>query len=182
MDDIDQEGFDQLLSWLNPDRERAAERYEWIRKRLSKIFVSRGSPVPDDLADATINRVAKKLPEIRLTYQGDPAHYFYRVSSFIWLEQGRKDRLPAVVPVHPKYDEADERDLRCLETCLDKLPASDRHLVIGYYKEEKHAKIEHRKKLAEQAGLALNALRIRACRIRASLFECVQLCREEAPA
>src|SRR5262245_48857988 len=128
MDDINQERFDQLLSWLNPDREQAAERYESIRKRLTKIFVSRGSPVPDDLADATINRVAKKLPEIRSTYEGDPAHYFYKVSNFIWLEQGRKDRLPAVAPVRPKHDEDDERDFQCLETCLQKLPAADRQL------------------------------------------------------
>ena len=69
-DDITQEQFDQLLQWLNPDRQQAAAQYEWIRRRLIKIFVSRGSYNPEELADNTINRVARKLPEIREGYVG----------------------------------------------------------------------------------------------------------------
>src|SRR5437016_12554129 len=63
-DDINQEQFDQLLSWLSPDRNTAAEKYEWIRKRLIKMFVCRGSNIPEDLADRTVNRVARKLREV----------------------------------------------------------------------------------------------------------------------
>jgi DNA-directed RNA polymerase specialized sigma24 family protein len=176
-DDINQEAFDQLLAWLHPDREKSAERYEWIRKRLIKIFSSRGSHTPDDLADATINRVAKKLSEVLADYQGEPAHYFQRVANYIWLEHLRNNKHPAVVPPLHIHDEQDEADFECLEKCLAELPASDRALVLAYYEHEKTAKIDHRKKLAEQLGLALNALRIRACRIRASLLNCLELCR-----
>jgi DNA-directed RNA polymerase specialized sigma24 family protein len=179
-DDITQEQFDQLLLWLNPDREEAAAKYEWIRRRLIKIFVSRGSHTPEELADLTVNRVAQKLPEIRDSYVGDPANYFCRVASFIWLESLRKERAPTVAPAPPSIpSEEEERDYACLEKCLNELSQFDRDLVIAYYQEEKNVKIDHRKKLAEQMGWAMNALRLRAFRVRASLFKCVELCRSE---
>ena len=65
---------------------------------------------------------------------------------------------------------------------MQRLTADNRKLVLQYYQEEKQAKIDHRKLLAEQLGIALNALRIRAHRIRASLQECVQNCVREATA
>jgi DNA-directed RNA polymerase specialized sigma24 family protein len=178
--DINQEQFDELLSWLDPDREVAGAKYESIHKRLIKIFVSRGSSISEELADRTMNRVAQKLPEIRVTYVGEPAHYFYSVANYIWYEAIRQAKLPVVAP--PKIlppDEDAERDFACLERCLAKLPDSERNLVVAYYQEEKHAKIDNRKKLAEQLNLGMNALRIRACRIRAALFQCVEQCRRE---
>jgi DNA-directed RNA polymerase specialized sigma24 family protein len=180
-DDITREQFDQLLQWLNPDRDKAAERYEWIRGRLIKIFVSRGSHAPEELADATINRVARLLPEIRPGYVGEPAHYFPAVANFIWREWLRKQKVPPVLPPIPVApSEEDELDYACLQKCLSGLPKPERDLVIGYYQEEKHAKIDHRREVAQQMGLAMNALRIRACRIRRNLAECMKLCRSNA--
>jgi len=49
--DINQEQFDRLLCWLDSDWEKAGAEYERIRKGLIKIFVSRGSRIPEDLAD-----------------------------------------------------------------------------------------------------------------------------------
>ena len=65
---------------------------------------------------------------------------------------------------------------------MQQLTVANRELVLQYYQEEKQAKIDHRRRLAEQLGIALNALRIRAHRIRASLQECVQNCVQEATA
>jgi DNA-directed RNA polymerase specialized sigma24 family protein len=180
VDDINQEQFDRLLGWLDPDRESAGLKYECIRKRLIKIFVCRGSKTPEELADKTINRVARKLPEIQAGYVGNPAHYFCGVASNVFLESLKKERTPAVrlAPL-PVADQVDERDYACLEKCVDKLSDSEKDLVLAYYQHEKHAKIDHRKKLAEQLGIGMNALRIRACRIRAALQECVELCRNE---
>ena len=177
---MDQERFDELLAWLDADREKAGAEYELIRKRLVKIFTCRGSTAPDDLADKTIDRVALLLPEIRPTYVGAPRNYFCRVAHFIWLEEGRKNRLPLVKPPEsgPEAEpesEADERDL-CQKKCMSQLSEFDRDLIVAYYKEEKHAKIENRRKLAEQLGLTMNALRIRATRIRAGLMKCVEEC------
>jgi DNA-directed RNA polymerase specialized sigma24 family protein len=177
-DNLNQEQFDQLLLWLNPDREQAAQQYESIRRRLIKIFVCRGAHTPEELADDTINRVARKLPEIRNGYVGEPAHYFCGVAGFIWQESLRKERLTVVAPPVPALaTEEEERDYACLEKCLSKLSKVDRELAIAYYQQEKNAKIDNRKQLAEQMGLAMNALRLRAFRIRATLFKCVEGCR-----
>ncbi len=61
---------------------------------------------------------------------------------------------------------------------MQSLPAENRELIIEYYQEEKRAKIDRRKNLAERLGVPLNALRIRAHRIRAKLEECVHECVE----
>ena len=174
---ISQNEFDRLLHWLDSEREKAGIRYEFIRKRLIKIFVCRGAAVPEDLADQTINRVAQKLPEIQAIYTGDPAHYFCGVAVNIFRESLRKAKAEAVVPPNPDPPDDDERDYACLEKCMETLPAMERDLVVAYYQEEKHAKIDNRKKLAERLGLGLNALRIRACHIRKTLRECVEQCR-----
>jgi hypothetical protein len=181
LDDINQEHFDQLLQWLDSDRQKAGIKYETIRKRLIKIFVCRGSTTPEELADQTINRVARKLPEIRANYVGEPSHYFCGVAGNILRESFRKDKMPAVRPPTPSMPEpGDDRDYACLEECIGKLSQYDRDLVLAYYQQEKQAKIDHRKKLAEKLGLAINALRIRACRTRAILLECVERCRSES--
>ena len=73
---LTQESFDALLNWLDPRREEAGQKYEDIRLRLIKIFTCRGCLEPEDLADETINRVSKKLPDIQDSYEGDPTRYF----------------------------------------------------------------------------------------------------------
>ena len=179
---LTKESFDALLAWLDPAREEAGRKYEDIRLRLIKIFTCRGCCEPEDLADETINRVSKKLKEIESTYSGEPARYFYGVANKVHLEYLRRKPLQ---PPPPPRDDADEieREYLCLEQCIQKLTPNNRVLVLQYYQEEKRAKIDHRRQLAEQLGIALNALRIRACRIRrSSLQECVQSCVGDATA
>jgi DNA-directed RNA polymerase specialized sigma24 family protein len=170
---LDQAEFDRLLEWLDPDRQRAGEKYESIRRKLIKIFVTRGCTISDELADRTIDRVARRLPHIQKDYQGNPAHYFYGVARLILLESTRNSRLSTVLPdrLAPpvEHAEEDERDYEVLLQCLNALAETDRALVIRYYREDKKAKIDHRKQLAQELGLTMNALRIRAYRIRARL-------------
>jgi DNA-directed RNA polymerase specialized sigma24 family protein len=180
-DEISKDQFEQLLSWLDPDRDQAGTRYEWIRKRLIKIFICRGSTIPEELADRTVNRVARKLPEIRADYTGDPANYFAGVASNIFRESLKKAKLPTVgMPEPAPPDENEERLRDCFEKCVSSLTDADRELVLAYYQHEKQAKIDHRKDLAARLGLGMNALRIRACRIRADLQECVERCAARA--
>ena len=177
---ITQEAFDGLLTWLDPDRDRAAHKYETVRIRLIKIFSCRGCGEADDLADETINRVTAKLSEIAGSYLGDPALYFYGVANKVYLEYLR--RRPAIEP--PPLRESSEEieaEYACLERCMDELPPESRRLVLQYYQDEKRAKIERRRKLAEELGIAVNALRIRAHRIRQVLQQCVQVCLERNP-
>jgi len=179
---LTQEAFDALLAWLDPDRDAAGKKYEDIRRRLIKFFTCRGCTEPEDLADETINRVSKKLGEIKADFSGDPARYFYGVANKVHLEYLRRRRLTPVPPDQQEYsanfseDEDLEREYECLERCVQQLTANNRELVVQYYQEERRAKIDQRKLLADRLGIALNALRIRACRIRATLQTCVQNC------
>ena len=189
---LTQEAFDALLGWLDADRNSAARKYETIRLRLVKLFVCRGCAEAEDLADETINRVVAKLPEIAPTYIGEPAAYFFAVSQRIHQEYLRSARrkesdvpieitLAQTEAVDPLSEDI-EAEYECLEQCLEKLPTNKRELVLEYYQQEKQAKIDHHKKLAEELGIAVNALRIRAHRIRRTLEDCVHGCVEQQPA
>ena len=174
---LTQESFDRLLAWLNPDREQAGLRYEEIYRRLIKIFTCRGCREPEDLADETINRVVKRLQEIGDDYTGDPALYFYGVANKVHLEYlRRKPAVPAPSPPPSEELEETEREYECLEHCISRLPPDSRELVLQYYQDEKGARINNRRDLAARLGIAVNALRIRAHRIRASLHECMLEC------
>lgn len=173
--DLSQEAFDQLLSWLNPDREAAGTKYEEIRRRLIKIFTYRGCVTPEDLADDTINRVAKKVPEIAPSYVGDPALYFLGVAHNVCREHFRKKPEPEPAPPDDPPEQKERMD-ECLRQCMRRLTPKAQELILEYYDEEKHSKIDHRKELAQRLGIAMNALRIQAHRIRAKLQECVFDC------
>lgn len=189
--DITQEKFDELLAWLNPDRELAGVKYEELRRSLIKILAWRGCSDAEGLADETINRVAGKVPELKATYTGIPDPYFYAVANRIIKECQREAKSqapvgdmsspPASSPENledPEYDF--EREYECLQQCLRRLSPDKRELILAYYQEEKQAKIDHRKELARQLGIDTNALRVRAHRIRAMLEECIERCLAEA--
>ena len=172
--------FDALLRWLDRDRDRAALRYEEIRLNLIRVFICRGCFAAEDLADHTIDRVMRKLPEFSASYSGNPALYFYGVAKNIYRESVRSEStaaLAAPIPMPTAKDEyAIEHD--CLDQCMQQLPPESRKLVLSYYEETGHAKIRNRKRLALELGVDLNALRIRVHRIRARLEDCVFRCKE----
>jgi len=171
--DLTEAAFDHLLAWLNPDREAAGRRYEEIRRRLVKFFICRGCSYPEDLADETINRVARKVPEVAPTYGGDPARYFCGVAHNVCLESRRKIAEPEPPPKPDLSDESEDAYYECLERCMGQLSHRNHELVLQYFQQEKRAKIDYRKKLAESMGMTPNALRIKIHRIIEVLRECV---------
>lgn len=172
---LTEEAFNQLLDWLNSDRESAAVRYEEIRIRLIKIFIRRGAHCAEDLADETINRVANKVAAIRLTYQGDPALYFYGVAQNVFFEFTKKRAYPLPSQMAMAVPEDDEY-YECLKKCLEQLQPESRWLILEYYRDEKQAKIDHRKVLATQLGISPTSLRMRAHRIKGMLKKCILTC------
>lgn len=180
---LSQDIFDELLAWLSPDRERAGTIYENTRHRLIKVFMYRGSTVAEDLADETINRVAKKVREIRATYVGDPSLYFHGVARYVYLEHTKKtmaEPLPPVLVSEPFEPDESELEYSCLERCLEHLAPHNRQLVLEYFQEDKRTKIERRKELTQRLGISLNALRIRAHRVCANLKKCMSECLQTA--
>ncbi|HSO75349.1 MAG TPA: hypothetical protein VLU47_10975, partial [Blastocatellia bacterium] len=117
---LSQEAFDSCLAWLDPDRERAGEKYEEIRSKLIKIFAHRGCPIAEELTDEAINRVSRRVPDIAGTYVGDPALYFYGVAHKVYLEHVKKRPEPKPLPP-PEPTEEVERNYECLERCMEEL-------------------------------------------------------------
>lgn len=180
-----QDDFERLLNWLDPaDRDRAGEKYELIRQSLIRTFIWRGCHKPEELADETINRVMKKLPVVIETYENDPALYFYGIGRNVLKECYRE--VAAHQPmneskrlnVSKQSDESEQRErvFGCLDACLEKLTESSRVLVLHYYEVQGMAKVSFRQNLAEEMGLATNALRVRVHRIRTQLQTCVSAC------
>lgn len=172
---LDQESFDRLMAWLDPNPEAAGRKYEEIRVRLTKILVRRSCYVAEELADEAINRVARKLPEIQENYVGDPALYFCGVAGNVFLEWVKKRPVSLPIPA-PDPPEVLEANHRCLDKCLDELDPSDREVMLDYFKEEGRAKINLRNAMAKKLGMSINALRTHACRVKKALKECVIEC------
>ena len=61
---LTKEALDGLLECLSADRELAAEAYEEIRRKLITFFEFRGCLTPQDQADETIHRVARRIQEL----------------------------------------------------------------------------------------------------------------------
>jgi|ERR1041384_5139280 DNA-directed RNA polymerase specialized sigma24 family protein len=172
---LSQEAFDALLKWLDSDREQAAMKYEDIRKRLIKIFTGRSCAEAEDLADETINRVISKLNEIETEFEGDRGRYFFGVANKVYLEFKRR-KSPQPPPFTPPDPDQIELEFRCMERCIETLSEENRYLLLQYYGAEGSTKVEQRKRLAEELGIAPNALRIRAYRIRLCLQDCMEKC------
>ncbi len=172
--------FDDLLAWLDPDRDVAAQKYENIRAGLIRIFVAKGFNDAEDLADEVISRVTKKAPELRKTYVGNPACYFYGVARNLVLERYRLKEIAtdvsATVASIKITNQSDE--YVCLMRCLQFLARARREIILDYHVYEGHDKIETHKNMAEELGITKGALRLRAYQIRSELERCVQQCIE----
>lgn len=177
---LTQEAFDKLLSHLDPDRETAARKYLEVRTNLIRFFEWRGCPFPEDHADETINRVARRASEgeeIR-----NPTAYLLGAARMIVLEinkQQAKERQAFSEMAHAEslyqFEELEPR-VECLERCLGTLSAENRELILQYYHGEKGGQIGIRKRLSERLSVPLNTLRMRAVRLREKLLLCVQDC------
>ena len=179
---LTREAFDALLASLGPDREIAADRYLDLRRSLVRLFEWRGCSTPDEYADETINRCARKIGEgveIR-----DLSTYAIGVARMLLREMGRQ-RLrearpldqapePRVLPFDPGNDP--ESRLECLRRCIAQLPPEHRDLVLNYYRDDRSQKIRSRRKIAELFGIPAGALRMRVLRLRETLQLCTENC------
>jgi DNA-directed RNA polymerase specialized sigma24 family protein len=177
MANTSQSNFDLMLVWLNPNRELAAQKYESIRRRVIEILASRGCYEADDWADVVIDRVVSKVDQVIVGFEGDPAFYFFGVTKKVFFEylEYLKKKPSTYVPPPPPPEEL-ELEHACLESCSSELPAEDRELIQKYYCQTGREKIDNRKEMAKKLGIGLNALRIRAHRIRIVLRRCIEHC------
>ncbi|MDX6559058.1 MAG: hypothetical protein QOF72_2107 [Blastocatellia bacterium] len=171
--------FDDLLAWLDTDRDLAARRYETIRAGLVRVFIAKGFSDAENLADETIMRVTKRLPEIRDGYVGDPARYFHGVARNLVKEAYRPKEVPTDLSRVAWIGKTERSEAyECLMRCLQFLAREKCELILDYYVYEGHDKIETHKTMAQELGISKGALRLRAHHIRSELEKCVQQCLE----
>ena len=178
---LNQEAFDKLLVAFDVDRETAGRKYLEIRNNLTRFFEWRGCSFPEDHADETINRMAKRVfeGEAILNHSG----YAMGVARLLLLEinKGRQREQSALAELGAAPDvyvpeDDDESRLTCLRSCLQTLSPDNRELIVQYYQGEKGEKIQNRKKLLDRLGIPVNTLRMRALRLRERLQACVEEC------
>jgi len=175
----EEESFESLLTWLDPNREIAGQKYEVIRTGLIRIFVSKGFSDAEDLADTVINRVMKRLPEIRDTYVGDPVRYFHGVARNIIRETLRRREIATeTVPSFSEEVESHSDEYDCLVKCLRFLAREKRELILDYHIYDGRDKVEQHRHMAEELGITEGALRGRAHHLRGSLEKCIRQCLE----
>jgi DNA-directed RNA polymerase specialized sigma24 family protein len=177
-----------MLTWLSPDRDFAAIKYEQIRSKLISRFRQRGCSDPEELANETFDRVACKLPRIIDVYVGDREAYVFAIAHYIYREHTRRPIITSLLntdhlPV-TSDDEVFGREFLdfCLQQCMEKLDATSREMIVEYYRDDRKAKIKSRQKLAERMGISLNNLRLKALRIRMALKKCILDCMEREAA
>jgi DNA-directed RNA polymerase specialized sigma24 family protein len=178
---VTREGFDLLLAQLDADRDRAGEKYEILRRKLIKFFGWWGSMTPEDLADETVDRVAKKLAEGEAVR--DVSGYLIGVARLIFKEHVKGQiRMRAAVEQLPRDcslpEDPVDGDAKhdCYESCLNKLPVESRTLLLQYYQMRDRNKADEREALCAQMQIPINLLRVRAFRLRKKLGECLQDC------
>ena len=188
--ELSQYVFDRLLAWLDDGTESHGGRYLEMRRRLVSYFDRRNRPAADELADETLNRVARTLEQGGVIATRPPARYCYTIARFVLFEDLRRERR------HVAFDETtirvDERPimaeltedhalreqrLACLDRCLEQLKPEQRMLIVDYYRDVGRQKIERRRALADRLSISMNALAIRASRIRDILLTCMEGCR-----
>ena len=171
-----QEDFDRLLFWLDPDRHRSGLIYEKIRWRLITIFAARGCSVPEELADETIDRVARRVSDIVDTYSGDKVLYFFGVATNVHHEYLKRPQVAAAPEEFAESDPEQERLHWCLEQCLGHLADAEREMLLRYYSLSKQAKIDLHKQMAAELGVSINTIRLRVLRMKEKLQPCIERC------
>jgi len=180
--------FDCLLAALDTDREQAAQRYQALHTKLVKFFEWQQSRQPEEQADEVINRLTRRLAAGQAIDNIEA--YAYGGAKLLVLEGHKATRreeaahreLPEPVQAAVEYGAAAEAEegeaaeahrAACFDECLARLAAAERELIMTYYAGEVSEKIAGRKALAARLGVDLNAVRVRAHRIRTRLEACV---------
>ena len=183
--------FHRLLNWLDGGTDSDGQKYLEMRQRLVAYFDRKNCLTPDELADETLTRIARRLEEEGVIQSETPAKYCYIVARFVFMEYLRDKQKDGVSFDDPERrppgndfalpDSGDEKEIKermldCLEQCTGRLEPVNRDIIIRYYTGEERVKIENRRALAGELGLTMNALSIRACRIRDKLEACIKGC------
>ena len=131
--------FKNLLTWLSPNKQEAAQRYENIRQKLLKFFDWRGCFDAEECTDQTFDRVMSKISQGEEIRTQNQYLYFLGVARNVLLEYWKKQKkksasidevppsqMPAIDPDEIENQQFGEemwqKRLGCMKRCLQTLP------------------------------------------------------------
>jgi RNA polymerase sigma factor (sigma-70 family) len=183
---LTKEVFDKFLYWLDPDQERAGERYNRIHHKLCVFFAARGCTDVEDLADETVNRMARQIDEGKnITVK--PETYARAIAKYLVKEYydkpDRKKTPLDDMAINELFkldsrknefgDEDKEKLIERLEQCLQKLDPGDREVVRRYFEGSRQGEAKrNREKLARELGIKKTKLTKQIMNIKNGLKAC----------
>ncbi len=170
--------FEALQKRLGANGDAPGVGYEYLRRRLIIFFDVRAPAESDALADITLDRMARRLSDgVQID---DVRLYALGVARFVLKERAARamrEELamndPTFTPPAIEVDDDDADALPALLACLGELGEKNASLIRDYYQGESGERIKNRDALATKLGVAINALRNRALRLREVLERCV---------
>lgn len=152
--------------------------YERLRSKLILFFSRRMLQFPEDLADESLDRLARRLAE-GTEIVSVPA-FALGIARHLAQEQMGRNNLAQTMGddfwdnvTAPLATQSSEEEIASMERCLKKLLPADNRLLRGYYLLAEGKPMETRGKLAERLGISSNTLRQRVFLARQRLRDCM---------
>jgi hypothetical protein len=206
---LDDVSLAALLRALGHDVEQASRRYASLRERLSRFFEWNRVDNADELADETLDRLARRIGRTESTHAAAnsaagsgtdrdeaasreeaierPEDFAVGIARLVLYEQRRRQMRADELLQRVRQESETERVTRraqeerraeeraaLLDKGMAELSEEQQQLIRRYYSVEGRTMIDARKRLAEEMGISVNALRNRALRIRAELEDHLQ--------
>lgn len=181
------EAFKALLARFAEEGRSPEAVYERLRNRLTRYLRLHLPAEADDLADRTLDRMARRIHEgtevqnIYLFALGVARMLVHEARARYSREQLGLHEAAVLsqqpVDAHADEEQAGESEalLAALQSCIHGMSSSAAELILDYYADgEGAARIERRRNLATRLGIGMNALRNRALRLRDALERCVR--------
>lgn len=186
--DFSKADLDNLLGWLSADREEAGKKYLEIREGLVRFFEIKGCYESQMVVDETINRVAIRLKALNIPDNLKPTALFFGFAKNVFLEYlaALKNVPLQLEPSFVKrWDDKRDEDHKeqksvCLEICMANLKKEESDLMTAYFSENGTAKVEIRRRLAEDLNITMGNLHIKIYRLKGALRKCIQNCLQRA--
>lgn len=175
---VNAEGWKLLMEQLGDCERSQGAEYERLHERLRLFFRWKGAAEPGELADRVLDRVVRKLSE-GTRVQTDIQRFTLGIARFVLKEaqaeaQRKRSALRREISgPSPTEILEHEQQIAALELCLGQLPNEDARLIREYYVLQGRTHIARRRSIAERLSISVNALRLRASRIRSQLERCV---------
>lgn len=174
------EDFARFLESLSPDVDEAGRLYNrLVEKKLPGLFAMKGIADTAGAANETIRRAVEKIAGGADVPDGE--RFCLGIARNVAWEWWRRERREEAVFrrfIEGLADDASEEVERIehiLKPCFEHLKDEERKLLVAYCSvPDGMSGAEHHRRLAEELGKTVGALRIQISRVRDRLEECVK--------